>query len=54
MLVGRETSGEVEMLTVSGLEHSGSDSVWGGGGGGGGEGGIGVREDSASGTKLLA
>ena len=48
-MLGSETSGEVEMLTVSGFEHSGSDRV-----GGGGEGGMGVSDDRASGTKLLA
>ena len=48
-MLGSETSGEVEILTVRGLEHSGRERV-----GGGGEGGMGVSDDRASGTKLLA
>ena len=48
-MLGSDTSGEVETLTVRGFEHSGIESA----GGGGGEGGIGVSEDRASGTRLL-
>ena len=47
-MLGSDTSGEVETLTVRGFEHSGIESA-----GGGGEGGIGVSEDRASGTRLL-